>query len=92
VNRLLDTLEAHYGPQEPAWPTDPYLFLVWWHCGIADPGADRIPANFEARTRAYQLPKCHGQQLCRAFRPKCNACPASSFCAFVKRSSAIKSS
>jgi endonuclease-3 len=30
---LLDTLEAHYGPQSPNWPTDPYLFLVWWHCG-----------------------------------------------------------
>ena len=23
----------HYGPQQPGWPTDPYLFLVWWHCG-----------------------------------------------------------
>src|SRR5579863_6856324 len=31
--QLLDTLEAHYGPQTPGWPTDPYLFLVWWHCG-----------------------------------------------------------
>jgi endonuclease III len=31
--RLLDQLEAHYGPQSPVWPTDPYLFLVWWHCG-----------------------------------------------------------
>src|SRR5450631_3725287 len=30
---LLDILEGHYGPQRPAWPTDPYLFLVWWHCG-----------------------------------------------------------
>jgi endonuclease-3 len=30
---LLDTLEAHYGPQTPGWPPDPYLFLVWWHCG-----------------------------------------------------------
>src|SRR5580692_9478013 len=31
--QLLDTLEAHYGPQLPHWPTDPFLFLVWWHCG-----------------------------------------------------------
>src|SRR5580692_96676 len=31
--QLLDTLEAHYGPQLPHWPTDPWLFLVWWHCG-----------------------------------------------------------
>ncbi len=30
---MLDTLEAHYGPQSPKWPTDPFLFLVWWHCG-----------------------------------------------------------
>jgi endonuclease III len=30
---LLDKLEVHYGPQSPHWPTDPYLFLVWWHCG-----------------------------------------------------------
>jgi endonuclease III len=31
--QLLDTLETHYSPQTPCWPTDPYLFLVWWHCG-----------------------------------------------------------
>jgi endonuclease III len=31
--QLLDTLEAHYGPQSPEWPTDPFLFLLWWHCG-----------------------------------------------------------
>src|ERR1022692_2825972 len=31
--RLLDRLETHYGRQRPNWPTDPYLFLVWWHCG-----------------------------------------------------------
>jgi endonuclease-3 len=30
---LLDKLEAHYGPQKPGWPTDPYQFIVWWHCG-----------------------------------------------------------
>jgi endonuclease III len=30
---LLDQLESFYGPQEASWPTDPYLFLVWWHCG-----------------------------------------------------------
>jgi endonuclease III len=29
----LDELEQHYGVQHPACPTDPYLFLVWWHCG-----------------------------------------------------------
>jgi endonuclease III len=30
---LLTKLESVYGRQEPSWPTDPYLFLVWWHCG-----------------------------------------------------------
>jgi endonuclease III len=33
LGQLLDTLEAFHGPQLPNWPTDPYLFLVWWHCG-----------------------------------------------------------
>jgi endonuclease III len=31
--RILDALEAFHGKQSPGWPTDPYLFLVWWHCG-----------------------------------------------------------
>jgi endonuclease III len=30
---LLDKLESVYGRQTPSWPTDPYDFLVWWHCG-----------------------------------------------------------
>jgi endonuclease III len=30
---VLDILEALHGPQAPGWPTDAYLFLVWWHCG-----------------------------------------------------------
>ena len=30
---LLKKLESFYGKQEPAWPTDPYLFLVWWYSG-----------------------------------------------------------
>src|SRR5580658_884960 len=43
LNALLDTLEAHYGPQSPNWPTDPYLFLVWWHCGY--PASDSACAK-----------------------------------------------
>lgn len=31
--QLLGALEAHYGPQSPEWPADPFLFLIWWHCG-----------------------------------------------------------
>ena len=30
---ILERLEEFYGSQEPCWPTDPYSFLVWWHCG-----------------------------------------------------------
>lgn len=33
IAELLDVLETHYGAQEPDWPTDPYEFLIWWHCG-----------------------------------------------------------
>jgi endonuclease III len=40
---LLDNLESFYGPQEPCWPTDPYLFLVWWHCGY--PASDTTCAK-----------------------------------------------
>ena len=213
---VLEELEAFYGAQQPCWPTDPYLFIVWWHCGypasdaacgrgweslnklvgtepsqllgasipkltealkpggmvpelramrlkeiatrvegefggdlrrglcgpvpgirkalkqfpnIADPGVDRIllfagiepvaavpsncphvlvriqrglerenygltyreaqqaiseevPASFEARMRAYLLLKRHGQEICKRTKPKCQACPVSSACAF----------
>lgn len=213
---VLEKLEALYGAQQAAWPADPYLFLVWWHCGypasdercargwesltagigtqpeqllgasiaqltkaltpggmvpelrarrlqdvatraqekfggdlrrglagplpearkalknfpgIADPGADRIllfggiaplaavpsncphvlvriqhgkerenygvnyrraqeaierdvPANTAARTRAYLLVKRHGQELCKAARPKCAECPVRSCCVY----------
>jgi endonuclease-3 len=33
VSEILRQLESFHGQQEPSWPTDPYLFLVWWHCG-----------------------------------------------------------
>jgi endonuclease III len=216
VAKNLERLEAFYGKQEPCWPTDPYLFIVWWHCGypasdaactrgwkalgesigvhpsqilaasypeleraltpggmvpalrarrlkqvaarvqdefggdlgralvgplpevrralkkfpgIADPGADRIllfggiapvaavpsncphvlvriqhgrerenygvtyrraqqaiadevAENVPARTRAYLLLKRHGQQLCKAGKPECEACPVQTSCAY----------
>jgi endonuclease-3 len=41
--QLLDTLEAFHGEQLPNWPTDPYLFLVWWHCGY--PASDAACAK-----------------------------------------------
>lgn len=33
VTSVLDKLEAHYGPQQPCWPIEPYQFVIWWHCG-----------------------------------------------------------
>jgi endonuclease III len=45
VATLLDSLESFYGPQQPLWPTDPYLFLIWWHCGY--------PASDAACTKGW---------------------------------------
>jgi len=33
IPEILERLEKFYGAQAPTWPTDPYAFLVWWHCG-----------------------------------------------------------
>lgn len=33
VREVLHQLEKFYGKQEPCWPSDPYLFLLWWYCG-----------------------------------------------------------
>ena len=30
---ILKTLAGKYGALQPDFPTDPYEFLVWWHCG-----------------------------------------------------------
>jgi endonuclease-3 len=42
----LAILEQHYGPQQPTFPTDPYDFLIWWHCGY--------PASDAACNRGWQ--------------------------------------
>jgi len=44
--QILDTLESHYGAQAVHWPTDPYLFLVWWHCGYP-PSEERCARGWE---------------------------------------------
>jgi endonuclease III len=43
LSQLLTILESFYGPQRPSWPTDPYDFLVWWHCGY--PASDATCAR-----------------------------------------------
>jgi endonuclease-3 len=52
VPKILDTLEALHGPQQPGWPTDPYEFIVWWHCGY--PASDAACARgWDALRRAF---------------------------------------
>src|SRR5215467_997805 len=46
ISGLLQKLEAFYGKQKPGWPTDPYLFLVWWHSGY--------PASDAACTKGWE--------------------------------------
>lgn len=43
ITALLDKLEEFHGQQVPSWPTDPYEFLVWWHCGY--PASDAACAK-----------------------------------------------
>jgi endonuclease III len=43
VGLALDALERHYGEQRAIWPSDPYLFLVWWNCGY--PASDAACAK-----------------------------------------------
>ena len=43
VAQLLDVLAGSYGEKPANWPTDPYLFLVWLHCGY--PASDRACAK-----------------------------------------------
>jgi endonuclease III len=51
VSEILRKLESYYGNQEPCWPTDPYHFLVWWHCGY--PASDAACARgWESLNRA----------------------------------------
>jgi endonuclease III len=70
---LLDQLESHYGTQEPAWPTDPYLFLVWWHCGY--PASDVACAkgwaslNREIGAGPQQLLAAPPAKLASALKP-----------------------
>jgi endonuclease-3 len=54
IGASLDTLEAFYGGQAPDWPTDPYRFLVWWHCGYP-PSEERCSRGFESLSHAVGI-------------------------------------
>jgi len=49
VPAILDILERHHRKQTAWWPTDPYEFLVWWHCGYPQ-SDDRCAKGWEALT------------------------------------------
>ncbi|HLJ28910.1 MAG TPA: hypothetical protein VKY85_19525 [Candidatus Angelobacter sp.] len=73
IGELLGRLESFYGEQEPGWPTDPYLFLVWWHCGY--PASDAACAkgwaalNREIGVEPQQLLAALPTKLATALRP-----------------------
>jgi endonuclease-3 len=70
---FLRKLESFYGQQEPCWPTDPYRFLVWWHCGY--PASDAACAkgwqslNQEIGIEPEQLLGASPAKLAHALRP-----------------------
>lgn len=45
MGEVLQELESFYGKQKACWPTEPYLFLIWWHCGY--------PASDESCARGW---------------------------------------
>lgn len=73
IPQLLDKLEAHYGRQKPGCPTDPYLFIVWWHCGY--PASDAACAkgwealNKEVGTDPEQILAAAPAALAQALKP-----------------------
>ena len=73
LTQLLDTLAAFYGEQAVTWPTDPYLFLVWLHCGY--PASDaRCAKGWESLTNqigvdAERILSAKPAQLANALKP-----------------------
>jgi endonuclease III len=50
ITDLLDSLESNYGALDSQAPTDPYEFLVWWHCGYP-PSEERCAKGWASLTR-----------------------------------------
>jgi endonuclease-3 len=71
--QLLDALAAAHGEQTASWPTDPYLFLVWLHCGYPASEA-RCAKGWESLsghvgTDAERILKANSAQLASALKP-----------------------
>jgi endonuclease III len=70
---ILEQLENFYGAQEPCWPTDPYAFFVWLHCGY--PASDLLCAKgWESLNKSIgvdpeQLLAASNAQLTKALKP-----------------------
>lgn len=69
---ILDRLESFYGELEPGWPTDPYLFLIWWHCGYP-PSEERCSRGWDALVAAVgvspaELARARSTTLARALK------------------------
>lgn len=47
IANILEILEGFYGEQKAPWPTDPYLYLVWLHCGY--------PASDDRCSKGWQV-------------------------------------
>jgi endonuclease III len=73
LSAILDTLESFHGPQAPPCPTDPYLFLVWWHCGYPASeercGRGWKSLNEEIGTSPERLLATPSSRLSRALEP-----------------------
>jgi endonuclease III len=70
---VLAKLEQFYGPQDPSFPTDPYEFLVWWHCGYpaSDAACEKGWKNLkqQAGIEPQRLLAVKPAQLAAALRP-----------------------
>jgi len=52
--------------------------------------AAELPETFDARLRAYLLLKCHGAEICKRTKPKCEICPINSECTYFREKSPAK--
>jgi endonuclease III len=43
-----------------------------------------LPESFAARQRAYLLLKKHGQEICKRSTPRCEICPVTGHCAYLR--------
>lgn len=73
LTQLLDVLAASHGEQPTPWPTDPYLFLVWLHCGYPASEA-RCAKGWESLTNqvgvdAERILKASPALLASALKP-----------------------